>query len=42
MTFASGVFKFPAGLTIMKIAAEDAAGYQPVRAPRGTVLSCKG
>src|SRR5271167_135061 len=26
----------------MKIAAEDAAGYEPVRAPRGSVLSCKG
>ena len=25
-----------------KIAAEDATGYQPIRAPRGTTLSCKG
>ena len=26
----------------MKIATEDATAYQPVRAPRGTALSCKG
>ena len=25
-----------------KIDAEDATGYQPIRAPRGTSLSCKG
>jgi urocanate hydratase len=27
---------------MINIAAENAAGYQPVRAPRGTALSCKG
>jgi urocanate hydratase len=27
---------------MVKIAAEDAASYQPMRAPRGTSLSCKG
>ena len=25
-----------------KLATEEATGYQPVRAPRGTALSCKG
>ncbi|MGC1998470.1 MAG: hypothetical protein WA658_01345, partial [Candidatus Acidiferrales bacterium] len=25
-----------------KLATEEAAGYQPVRAPRGAALSCKG
>src|SRR5580692_1282696 len=25
-----------------KLATEDVAGYQPVRAPRGTILSCQG
>src|SRR6202046_253063 len=25
-----------------KIAAEDATGYHPIRAPRGTAISCKG
>jgi hypothetical protein len=25
-----------------KVATEDTTGYQPVRAPRGTTLSCKG
>ena len=27
---------------IPKIAAEEATGYQPIRAPRGTAISCKG
>jgi urocanate hydratase len=27
---------------VVKIAADEATGYQPVRAPRGTALSCKG
>jgi len=27
---------------IPKIASEEATGYQPIRAPRGTFISCKG
>src|SRR5579863_2511513 len=35
--------KIPSGETQMsKLATEEAAGYQPVRAPRGAALSCKG
>jgi urocanate hydratase len=30
------------GFPMSKVATEDTTGYQPVRAPRGTTLSCKG